>query len=244
MRMEEISMQNNNKYSLIGFVYNKNSSYPYQQIEVINIPNMSFDSLEDIDSYTCNPTMTIFKQKLPDKFQNKNAFAIQVVDRLTQEAYFIKPIFDQSELKILLNSIVKKEGFIDEQEKELSIIPEILLVEESWKKVQTAIKNRNLALLEEYFSNNRSYYSKLSNYIHKEHGHSDMKKDLEALKSEFRDYPIFRNAFVAQNCYDESNNIAIFPSKQQENSIPEYSYKTSYKTPRNTSNQVKKLVKR
>ena len=205
---------------------------------------MSFDSLEDIDSYTCNLTMTIFKQKLPDKFQNKNAFAIQVVDRLTQEAYFIKPIFDQSELKILLNSIVKKEGFIDEQEKELSIIPEILLVEESWKKVQTAIKNRNLALLEEYFSNNRSYYSKLSNYIHKEHGHSDMKKDLEALKSEFRDYPIFRNAFVAQNCYDESNNIAIFPSKQQENSIPEYSYKTSYKTPRNTSNQVKKLVKR
>ena len=78
------------------------------------------------------------------------------------------------------------------------------MVNKYWKKIEDALEKRDVDTLGKYFSVNSSYYHKLIRYLNSGYDEGAEFSALENLKLEFRDYHIFRKAFVAENNYHSS----------------------------------------
>lgn len=185
-------------YSLVGSVYNMFSELPYQEETIIKLPNINLNTLEEIDLYTSRLSITEFYQTLPESLQNKNLFSIRVENSDTQTYYYIRTIMNNPQIYNILRSIKKQKVLLTNGYKTLSLVPICSLVNDCWEKIEQALKNRDEDTLGKYFSPNSSYYFKLIRHINSGYDFGMEEKMLEELKLEFRDYRIFRKAYIAQ----------------------------------------------
>lgn len=212
-------------YLLVGSVYNKFSKEQYQREMIVQIPNVNLNSLEAIDYYTSGLSIAEFYQALPELLQNKNMFSIRVENTDNQTYYYTKAIFSDPELHRILQQVKKKKVLLTNGYKTLSLVPSCTLVNKCWEKIETALKNRDIETLEQYFSSNSSYYFKLIRHLNSGYDYGIEERALEDLKLEFRNYHIFRKVYITQ----KKNNIIasnymhiISPEKHQppENQFP------------------------
>lgn len=196
-------------YSLIGAVHNMFSKIPYQEETTVRIPNINLNTLEEIDYYTSGLSITEFYQALPESLQSKNLFSIRVENRDTQTYYYIKTIMNDSQIHNIIENLKKQKILLTNGYKTLTLVPICTLVNDCWKKIETALKNRDAETLGQYFSPNSSYYFKLIRHINSGYDYGMEEKMLDELKLEFRDYHIFRKAYIAQKKHKYLSNSTI-----------------------------------
>lgn len=196
------------EYQLVGSIYDPYASNPFQEQESITVPGLSLDCLEDIDFYTTQFRRGEFVEQLPSYYRDKTHFSILVFNNYQDSSYFIKVIFKDDlygeEFASLIPSIRPQNVFLDDKYKRLALLPQSELVNKYWKKIENALEKRDVDTLGKYFSVNSSYYHKLIRYLNSGYDEGAEFRALENLKLEFRDYHIFRKAFVAENSYHSS----------------------------------------
>lgn len=198
------------QYKLVGSIYHPYALNSFQEEEFITIPGCSLERLEDIDFFTMNFYRSEFSQHLPSYYQDKNHFSIRVFNNYQNSSYFIKTIFrddlNGEDFFSLIPQIKQKKVLLDDKYKTLSLLPQSNLVYEYWKKIETALENREVDKLGKYFSTNSSYYHKLVRYLSSGYDEGAEFQALEALKLEFRDYPVFRKVFVFESSSYSNDN--------------------------------------
>ena len=65
------------KYELIGSLYRQYEKEPYQNEQIISIPGISLNSIEDIDKLTSSMTTIDLLEMLPEPVQDKNHFSLR-----------------------------------------------------------------------------------------------------------------------------------------------------------------------
>lgn len=205
------------KYELIGSIHRQYEKEPYKQQEVISIPGISLNSLENIDRFTSSMTEMDIMEALPEQMQDKNHFSIRVWTHFNDNIYYIRTIFNDPEIHELLLQIEKKAVLLDGRYKTLSLVPKCPLVNNYWEKIEQALNTKDLDALGQYFSTQSKYYFKLERYLNSGYDYGEKEKALQELKLEFRDYRIFRKVYVSQ----KRNYYASTPvSRKNKNVTP------------------------
>ena len=203
------------QYKLVGSIYYPYAVNLFQGEEFITIPGSPFEQLEDIDAFTMSFYRSEFSQHLPSRYQEKNHFSIRVFNNYQNSSYFIKTIFKDDlhgeDFPSLIPEIRQKTVLVEEKYKTLSLLPQNDLVYKYWKKIENALENREVDKLGQYFSENSSYYHKLVRYLSSGYDEGAGVRALEALKLEFRNYPIFRKVFVFENSSSYSDGHFLKP---------------------------------
>lgn len=184
-------------YVLVGSVYEQGDKN-YSSEEIITLPEIEDNSLEAIDFYTTGEMKSDFVSNLPEKYRNKNSFSIRVTNNQTGRTYHVKTIFDNFELHEEISNIRKRTVNLDAGYQTLSLLPVSDLVDKSWLRVKEALANKDMEVLGSYFSPNSTYYFKLNRYLNSTYDYGQEEQVLDNLYTEFRDYHIFRKAYVAQ----------------------------------------------
>lgn len=192
------------KYELIGSLYRQYEKEPYQNEQIISIPGISLNSIEDIDKLTSSMTTMDLLEMLPEPMQDKNHFSIRVWSRYSDKCYYIKTIFNNPEIHSLLMKVKKKTVLLEEGYKTLSLVPVCPLVNSYWEKIEEALNKKDFDTIGEYFSEQSKYYFKLTRYLESAYDYGEKEKALENLKLEFRDYRIFRKVYVKENYYTKT----------------------------------------
>ena len=157
-------------YDLVGSFYN-NFTKKYEKEEIIKIPGVTFNSIEDIDKFTASMNRFTFTSNLDEKYNNKNTFSIRVTDN--KDNCYYRTINMIGANNTLFNT--------------------------AWKTVRSKITSSNEEDKEWLFSiytKNSRYGKILYKYMTGDSfdaNHDDILLELEKL---FRDYEVFRKYFV------------------------------------------------
>lgn len=185
-------------YDLVGSFYN-NFTKKYEKEEIIKIPGVTFNSIEDIDKFTASMNRFTFASNLDEKYNNKNTFSIRVTDN-KDNCYYQSVIFDEPLLVEIINSLNKRTVYLSDGYRTINMIgANNTLFNTAWKTVRSKITSSNEEDKEWLFSiytKNSRYGKILYKYMTGDSfdaNHDDILLELEKL---FRDYEVFRKYFV------------------------------------------------
>ena len=185
-------------YDLVVSSYNRTTK-EYEREEVIKIPGVTFNSIEDIDRFTASMDRFTFTCSLDEKYNKKNTFSIRVTDD-KDNSYYKSVIFNEPLLVEIIDSLDKRTVHLSDGYRTINMISgNNALFSTAWNVVSNKITSNNeedKTWLFNIFNKNSKYGKLLHKYMTGDAfdaNHEDIWLDLEKL---FRDYDVFRKYIV------------------------------------------------
>lgn len=185
-------------YELIGSFYDSYAG-EYQNEQTIELENVSLDSLEQIDAFTCCLSKSALIKRLENKYPNKNTFSIKVKNK--NGVFFMPVVFEQPDLIAIINSIRKKDVMTRDGYTTFKVIySSDPLVKKVISPIAQVIEEKNIAELSQYVDENSRFYHHIQRYIQ-----SDDQDcyEFENLGLEARNYQTFRSNLLYQKKLEE-----------------------------------------
>ncbi len=205
-------------YDLVGSVYDKYArGNKYKEEEIIKIPGLTFNSLEDIDKFTATLTGSFdLSNHLDSKYQRKNHFSIRVT---TNENYYYKSIiYNNPDLVEIISSLSKNVIYTPRGYRTVKLYNgNNSLFTDAWFDVEDKIIKKDSEWLARVFGENNSYNLLINRYIN-----GDIFENnnlLLELQDAFREYEVFRKYLTDKD-----------KAKSRASNIKVNSFKTSSKT--------------
>lgn len=203
-------------YDLVGSVYDKYAKgNKYKEEEIIKIPGVTFNSLEDIDKFTAsfnspNDLRTI----LDKKYQMKDIFAIRVT-RDNENFYYKSVIYDNPDLVKIASSL--KQGTIHTGRGPRTVkmyLGNNSLFINTWDDVLNKIlKSKMIEEEREWlyniFGENSGYTTLIKRYVNGDAFDNETNKLLGNLETAFREYKVFRKYLTNKDKNNKKNKNIV-----------------------------------
>ena len=186
-------MAKRKQYDLVGYVYDKYNRFnKYLEEEIIKIPGVTFNSLEDIDRFTASfSSFYEFSNSLDDKYQKKTNFSIRITDNNGRYSYR-SVIYNVPNLSEVIDKL--KQGTIKVLGKKRTVnlyTGSSKYFRDIWKKVKKKILEEDRDWCSQVFSD--SWYLTLINqYFNRDPFESSPDISILDLERAFKDYSVFR----------------------------------------------------
>ena len=190
-------------YDLVGSVYDKYArGNKYREEEIIKIPGVTFNSLEDIDKFTAGLSGSYdLSRRLDDKYQGKNTFSIRVTNS-NDNFYYKSIIYNTPDLIKIIDSLKKNSVYTTHGYRTIKIYNgNNSLFIDSWLDVEKKILEKDSEWLSGVFGENSSYYTLINRYIKGDAFEND--NLILELEDAFREYEVFRKYLTNK---DKVNN--------------------------------------
>ena len=199
-------------YDLVGSVYDKYAKgNKYKEEEIIKIPGVTFDSLEDIDKFTVGLTGAYdLSNRLDDKYQEKNTFSIRVTNN-DKSFYYKSIIYNNPDLIKIIESLKKDSVYTTHGYRTIKMYngnnPLFL---DAWLDVEKKIIEKDSEWLSRVFGENSSYYTLINRYIKGDpFENGDLILELEEA---FRNYEVFRKYLTNKDKKNIISNVNVTSS--------------------------------
>lgn len=186
-------MAKRKQYDLVGSVYDKYArGNKYREEEIIKIPGVTFNSLEDIDKFTASfSSFYEFSNSLDAKYQKKTNFSIRITDNNGRYSYR-SVIYNVPNLSEVIDKL--KQGTIKVLGKKRTVnlyTGSSEYFRDIWKKVEKKISDEDREWFNSVFSD--SWYLTLINrYFNRDRLESSPDISILDLGRAFKDYSVFR----------------------------------------------------
>lgn len=198
-------------YDLVGSVYDKYAKgNKYKEEEIIKIPGVTFDSLEDIDKFTAGLTGAYdLSNRLDDKYQGKNTFSIRVNNN--KSFYYKSIIYNNPDLIKIIESLKRNSFYTTHGYRTIKMCngnnPLFL---DAWLDVEKKIIEKDSEWLSRVFGENSSYYTLINRYIKGDpFENGDLILELEEA---FRNYEVFRKYLTNKDKKNIISNVNVTSS--------------------------------
>ena len=200
-------------YDLVGSVYDKYAKgNKYKEEEIIKIPGVTFNSLEDIDKFTASLSSSYdLSSRLDDKYQEKNTFSIRVTNN-DKSFYYKSIIYNNPDLIKIIESLKKDSVYTTHGYRTIKMYngnnPLFL---DAWLDVEKKIIEKDSEWLSRVFGENSSYYNLINRYIKGdpfENGYLILE-----LEEAFRNYEVFRKYLTNKDKKNIISNVNVTSSK-------------------------------
>lgn len=213
-------MAKRKQYDLVGCVYDKYNRFnKYTEEEIIKIPGVTFNSLEDIDRFTASfASFYEFSNSLDDKYQKKTRFSIRITKNNGNVTYRTI-IYNNPDLIKIIDSL---------EENTVQTIRGVRTVKmylgdndlfvDAWddvsnKILKSKVNDADREWLFSVFGEKSSYTILINRYIKGDPFDSETDKTLLDLERDFREYEVFRryltNKDKTNNNSEKANNESI-----------------------------------
>ncbi len=199
-------------YDLVGSVYDKYAKgNKYKEEEIIKIPGVTFNSLEDIDKFTAGLTGAYdLSNRLDDKYQEKNTFSIRVNNN-DKSFYYKSIIYNNPDLIKIIESLKRDSVYTTHGYRTNKMYngnnPLFL---DAWLDVEKKIIEKDSEWLSRVFGENSSYYTLINRYIKGdpfENGYLILE-----LEEAFRNYEVFRKYLTNKDKKNIISNVNVTSS--------------------------------
>ncbi len=186
-------------YDLVGSVYDKYArGNKYREEEIIKIPGVTFNSLEDIDKFTAGLSGSYdLSSRLDDKYQGKNTFSIRVTNN-DKSFYYKSIIYNNPDLVKIASSLKKNTSYRVSGPRTVKMyLGNDELFIDAWSDVQNKILRSKVIeedreWLYNVFGENSRYTTLINRYIKGDPFDSETDIILLDLEQDFREYEVFR----------------------------------------------------
>ena len=199
-------------YDLVGSVYDKYAKgNKYKEEEIIKIPGVTFNSLEDIDKFTASLSSSYdLSSRLDDKYQEKNTFSIRVTNN-DKSFYYKSIIYNNPDLIKIIESLKKDSVYTTHGYRTIKMYngnnPLFL---DAWLDVEKKIIEKDSEWLSRVFGENSSYYTLINRYIKGDpFENGDLILELEEA---FRNYEVFRKYLTNKDKKNIISNVNVTSS--------------------------------
>ena len=199
-------------YDLVGSVYDKYAKgNKYKEEEIIKIPGVTFNSLEDIDKFTAGLTGAYdLSNRLDEKYQEKNVFSIRVTN--TDKSFYYKSIiYNNLYLIKIIESLKKDSVYTTHGYRTIKMYngnnPFFL---DAWLDVEKKIIEKDSEWLSRVFGENNSYYTLINRYIKGDSFENGVL--MLELEEAFRNYEVFRKYLTNKDKKNIISNINVTSS--------------------------------
>ena len=199
-------------YDLVGSVYDKYAKgNKYKEEEIIKIPGVTFNSLEDIDKFTAGLSGSYdLSRRLDDKYQGKNTFSIRVTNN-DKSFYYKSIIYNNPDLIKIIESLKRDLVYTTHGYRTNKMYngnnPLFL---DAWLDVEKKIIEKDSEWLSRVFGENSSYYTLINRYIKGdpfENGYLILE-----LEEAFRNYEVFRKYLTNKDKKNIISNVNVTSS--------------------------------
>ena len=199
-------------YDLVGSVYDKYAKgNKYKEEEIIKIPRVTFNSLEDIDKFTAGLTGAYdLSNRLDGKYQEKNTFSIRVTNN-DKSFYYKSIIYNNPDLIKIIESLKRDLVYTTHGYRTNKMYngnnPLFL---DAWLDVEKKIIEKDSEWLSRVFGENSSYYTLINRYIKGdpfENGYLILE-----LEEAFRNYEVFRKYLTNKDKKNIISNVNVTSS--------------------------------
>ena len=199
-------------YDLVGSVYDKYAKgNKYKEEEIIKIPGVTFNSLEDIDKFTAGLTGAYdLSNRLDGKYQEKNTFSIRVTNN-DKSFYYKSIIYNNPDLIKIIESLKSDLVYTTHGYRTNKMYngnnPLFL---DAWLDVEKKIIEKDSEWLSRVFGENSSYYTLINRYIKGdpfENGYLILE-----LEEAFRNYEVFRKYLTNKDKKNIISNVNVTSS--------------------------------
>lgn len=179
-------------YDLVGSYYDKFAKgNKYKEEEIIKIPGVTLNSLEDIDKFTSSMSLSSFYNRIDKNYQNKNTISIRVT-KSDGSCYYQSVIFNTKDLASIIDSIKKSKVYRNNGYNTIKkITTNNPLFNNAWLEVESKIINKDKKWLYGVF-NDKNYLTLINRYVNGDTYDSEAVNLLVELKEGFREYSVFR----------------------------------------------------
>ena len=216
-------------YDLVGSVYDKYArGNKYKEEEIIKIPGVTFNSLEDIDKFTAGLSSSYdLSSRLDDKYQGKNTFSIRVTNS-NDNFYYKSIIYNTPDLIKIIDSLKKNLVYTTHGYRTIKIYNgNNPLFIDAWLDVEKKILEKDSEWLSGVFGENSSYYTLINRYIKGDAFEND--NLILELEDAFRDYEVFRKYLTNKDRKNIISNVNIKSSSVTEGKFELFkSFKTLF----------------
>lgn len=204
-------MAKRKQYDLVGYVYDKYNRFNnFTEEEIIKIPGVTFNSLEDIDRFTASFSgFYEFSNSLDDKYQKKTRFSIRIADNNGRYSYR-SVIYNNPSLSEVIDKL--KEDTITVAGKKRTVklyTGSSTYFKDVWKTVEKKILEEDRDWFSQVFSGNW-YFTLINQYFNRDRFESTPSITILDLERAFKDYEVFRkyltNKDKVNNKSDKANN--------------------------------------
>ncbi len=186
-------------YDLVGSVYDKYSKgNKYKEEEIIKIPGVTFNSLEDIDKFTASLSSSYsLSRKLGDQYQDKNTFSIRITNS-DSRIYYKSIIYNNPALVKIAGSLKQKTVYTPSGPKTVKMYLGnddlfIKTFNTVLNKIEDSkVNNETREWLYGVFGEESRYTTLINRYINGDVFDSETYEILSDLKESFREYDVFR----------------------------------------------------
>lgn len=219
-------MAKRKQYDLVGSVYDKYArGNKYREEEIIKIPGVTFNSLEDIDKFTASFSgFYEFSNSLDDKYQKKTRFSIRITKNNGNVTYRTV-IYNNPDLIEIIDSL--KENTVQTIRGVRTVkmyLGDNDLFVDAWgdvsnKILKSKVNDADREWLFSVFGEKSSYTILINRYIKGDSFDSETDKILLDLERDFREYEVFRkyltnkdkvkNKSTVSNVRVTSSNIPV-----------------------------------
>ena len=192
-------MAKRKQYDLIGYVYDKYNRFNnFTEEEIIKIPGVTFNSLEDIDRFTASlASFYEFSNSLDDKYQKKTNFSIRIT-KDNEKVTYRSVIYNNHDLIKIIDSLKEDtvttprgvrtvKMYLGDNNLFMDALAEVLK-----KIINSKVNEEDREWLFSVFGEKSSYTSLINRYIKGDPFDSETDKILLDLEQGFREYEVFR----------------------------------------------------
>ena len=209
-------MAKRKKYDLVGYVYDRYSKdNKFKEEEILKIPGILFDSLEDIDKFTASfPSFYELSNSLDDKYQKKTNFSIRIAVNNGRYSYR-SVIYNNPSLSEVIDKL--KEDTITVAGKKRTVklyTGSSTYFKDVWKTVEKKILEEDRDWFSQVFSGNW-YLTLINQYFNRDRFESTPSITILDLERAFKDYGVlrkyltFKENSVVSNLNVPSSNIPV-----------------------------------
>lgn len=210
-------MAKRKQYDLVGYVYDKYNRFNnFTEEEIIKIPGVTFNSLEDIDRFTASFSgFYEFSNSLDDKYQKKTRFSIRITKNNGNVTYRTV-IYNNPDLIEIIDSLEENTFQTIRGVRTVKMyLGDNDLFVDAWddvsnKILKSKVNDADREWLFSVFGEKSSYTILINRYIKGDPFDSETDKILLDLERDFREYEVFRryltNKDKTNNNSDKANN--------------------------------------
>lgn len=201
------------QYDLVGYVYDKYNRFNnFTEEEIIKIPGVTFNSLEDIDRFTASfSDFYEFSNSLDDKYQKKTRFSIRITKNNGNVTYRTV-IYNNPDLIEIIDSLEENTFQTIRGVRTVKMyLGDNDLFGDAWddvsnKILKSKVNDADREWLFSVFGEKSSYTILINRYIKGDPFDSETDKTLLDLERDFREYEVFRKYLTNK---DKVNNKSI-----------------------------------
>ena len=230
-------MSKRKQYDLVGYIYDRYSkSNRFKEEEIIKIPGVTFNSLEEIDRFTAKfPSYYDLSNYLDKKYENKTGFSIRITDNNGRASYR-SVIYNNPNLSELVDKL--KQGTITVVGKKRAVnlyTGSSKYFRDIWAKVKKQIQKEDRDWLNQVF-NNSWYLTLINQYLNRDPFESSPDISILDLERAFKDYGVLRKYITYKDNSIVSNLNVTTSDIPNETTLNKRKVKVETPTNNNPSN--------